>query len=40
MQAKGREGASEDMAHAFNNIYRQEGLRGLWRVGTYVGTEN
>lgn len=31
MQAKGREGASEDMVHAFTNIYRQEGLRGLWR---------
>lgn len=32
MQAKGREGSGEDMFHAFINIYKQEGLRGLWRV--------
>ncbi|VDI59288.1 kidney mitochondrial carrier protein 1-like [Mytilus galloprovincialis] len=31
MQAKGREGSGEDMFHAFINIYKQEGLRGLWR---------
>lgn len=31
MQAKGRDGVKEDMVQAFINIYKQEGLRGLWR---------
>ena len=38
MQAKNKEFAGKGLAASFINIYKEEGLKGLWRVSNFLLT--